>query len=317
MQQQEVTVVGGGLAGSEAAWQIARRGVRVRLYEMRPGRATAVHRTGDMAELVCSNSLKSMALTSAHGLLKEEMQRLGSVILECAREHRVPAGQALAVDREAFSAAVTGALEAEELITIVREEVTEIPESGIVILAVGPLVSDSLAGAIAAFTGVDYLYFFDAIAPVVLAESIDRSLVFAASRYGKGEGDDYLNCPMSGEEYDRFLSELLAGEMAPLHEFDATPFFEGCLARYVALRADEARGVDRSSYRGACARRRSAAAGQSCCRALFDGGVSDAAALAGAEAGLSVDSRARVGGVRAAWTGASELLHQCADRSRV
>jgi methylenetetrahydrofolate--tRNA-(uracil-5-)-methyltransferase len=182
-----------------------------------------------MAELVCSNSLKSMALTSAHGLLKEEMQRLGSVILECAREHRVPAGQALAVDREAFSAAVTGALEAEELITIVREEVTEIPESGIVILAVGPLVSDSLAGAIAAFTGADYLYFFDAIAPVVLAESIDRTLVFAASRYGKGDGDDYLNCPMSPEEYDRFLSELLAGEMAPLHEFDATPFFEGCL----------------------------------------------------------------------------------------
>ena len=229
MQQQEVTVVGGGLAGSEAAWQIARRGVRVRLYEMRPGRATAVHRTGDMAELVCSNSLKSMALTSAHGLLKEEMQRLGSVILTCAREHRVPAGQALAVDREAFAAAVTRSLEGEELITIVREEVTEIPASGIVVLAVGPLVSDKLAGAIAAFTGVDYLYFFDAIAPVVLAGSIDRSVVFAASRYGKGDGDDYLNCPMSAEEYGRFYSALLGGEMAPLHEFDATPFFEGCL----------------------------------------------------------------------------------------
>jgi methylenetetrahydrofolate--tRNA-(uracil-5-)-methyltransferase len=222
-------VVGAGLAGSEAAWQIARRGVDVRLYEMRPVRQTAVHRTGHFAELVCSNSLKSLALSTAHGLLKEEMRRLGSLILRAAVEHRVPAGQALAVDREAFADAVTRALAEEPRVTIVREEAREIPPEGVVVLAVGPLVSESLAAAIGAFTGQDYLYFFDAIAPVVLADSIDRAVVFPASRYGKGEGDDYLNCPMTEAEYDRFIGELLSGEMAPLHEVDKTPFFEGCL----------------------------------------------------------------------------------------
>ncbi len=228
MRAQTVTVVGGGLAGSEAAWQIARCGLKVRLYEMRPVRGTAVHRTGHLAELVCSNSLKSLALSTAHGLLKEEMKQLGSLILRCALERRVPAGQALAVDRDAFAEAVTRALEAEPNVTIIREEVREIPPDGIVILAVGPLVSESLAASIARFTGEDYLYFYDAISPVVLANSIDRSVVFAASRYGKG-GDDYLNCPMNGEEYDRFLAALLAAELATLHEFDKTPFFEGCL----------------------------------------------------------------------------------------
>jgi methylenetetrahydrofolate--tRNA-(uracil-5-)-methyltransferase len=229
MGAQTVTVIGGGLAGSEAAWQIARAGIDVRLYEMRPVRGTAVHRTGNMAELVCSNSLRSLALTTAHGLLKEEMKLLGSLILDCALKARVPAGQALAVDRDEFAEGVTRALEAEPRVTIIREEVCEIPSDGIVILAVGPLVSEKLAAAIARFTGEDYLYFYDAISPVVLADSIDRSVVFAASRYGKGDGDDYLNCPMSGEEYDLFLTELLAGELAPLHEFDKTPFFEGCL----------------------------------------------------------------------------------------
>ncbi len=229
MRAQTITVVGGGLAGSEAAWQIARCGLEVRLYEMRPVRGTAVHRTGHLAELVCSNSLKSLALSTAHGLLKEEMKQLGSLILSCALDCRVPAGQALAVDRDAFAEAVTSALEAEPNVTIVREEVCEIPPDGIVILAVGPLVSESLAASIARFTGEDYLYFYDAISPVVLADSIDRSVVFAASRYGKGGGDDYLNCPMNGEEYDRFLAALLAGELATLHEFDKTPFFEGCL----------------------------------------------------------------------------------------
>jgi methylenetetrahydrofolate--tRNA-(uracil-5-)-methyltransferase len=229
VQAPSVIVVGGGLAGSEAAWQIARRGVKVRLYEMRPAQQTAVHRTGHLAELVCSNSLKSLALSSAHGLLKEEMKRLGSLILDRALEQRVPAGQALAVDRDAFAEAVTRAIEAEPGVTLVREEVREIPDDGIVILAVGPLVSERLAGAIAELTGSDYLYFFDAISPVVLADSIDRSVVFAASRYGKGGGDDYLNCPMSREEYDRFYDAVLAGELAPLHEIDETPFFEGCL----------------------------------------------------------------------------------------
>jgi methylenetetrahydrofolate--tRNA-(uracil-5-)-methyltransferase len=229
MQAQTVTVVGGGLAGSEAAWQLARRGVEVKLYEMRPVRKTPVHRTDRMAELVCSNSLKSLDTSTAHGLLKDEMGRMGSLILRCALANRVPAGQALAVDRETFAAAVTEAVEAEPNITVIREEVTEIPADGIVILAVGPLVSESLATSIAAFTGEDYLYFFDAIAPVVLADSIDRSIVFAASRYDKGGDDAYLNCPFDEESYERFITELLAGEMAPLHEFDETPFFEGCL----------------------------------------------------------------------------------------
>ncbi len=229
MDAHPVTIIGGGLAGSEAAVQVARRGVRVRLYEMRPGRATAVHRTGDLAELVCSNSLKSLALDTAHGLLKEEMRRLGSVVLDCALRNRVPAGSALAVDRDRFAADVTRTVEGEPLVEIVREEMPEIPRDGIVIVAAGPLVSDSLARSIAAFTGRDHLYFFDAIAPVVEADSIDREVVFAASRYGKGEGADYLNCPLDREQYARFVDALLAGEQAPLHDLDRTPFFEGCL----------------------------------------------------------------------------------------
>ncbi len=235
-----VVVVGGGLAGSEAAWQAARRGVRVRLYEMRPARPTAVHKSGHLAELVCSNSLKSLELSTAHGVLKEEMGRLGSVILESAVRNRVPAGGALAVDRERFAAEVTERLESEPLIEIVREEVTEIPAQAQVVLAVGPLVSDTLAAAIAEFTGQDYLYFFDAIAPVIEADTIDREIVFAASRYGKGGGDDYLNCPMSQAEYEGFIEALLAGEQAPLHEFDKTPYFEGCMP----LEAMAARGLD-------------------------------------------------------------------------
>jgi methylenetetrahydrofolate--tRNA-(uracil-5-)-methyltransferase len=224
-----VTVIGGGLAGSEAAWQVAERGVPVRLIEMRPVRSTEVHHGDRLAELVCSNSLKSLELANAHGLLKEEMRRLGSLILDCATRTRVPAGAALAVDRECFAEAVTEKLEANPRVTIVREEAREIPSDGIAILAAGPLVSESLAASIAGFTGEDYLYFFDAIAPVIEAESIDRSLVFAASRYGKGDGADYLNCPMTDAEYGGFIDELLAGEKAPLHEIDSTPFFEGCL----------------------------------------------------------------------------------------
>jgi len=224
-----VTVVGAGLAGSEAAWQIAGRGVRVRLFEMRPVRPTAVHRTSDFAELVCSNSLKSMERATPHGLLKDEMTALGSKILECARLHRVPAGGALAVDRDRFAAAVTASLSAHPLIEIVREEVLDIPEEGIVVLAVGPLVAERLQTAIARFTGQEYLHFFDAIAPVIEADTIDRGVVFAASRYGKGGGEDYLNCPMTEGEYAAFVAAVLSGEKAPLHDFDTTPFFEGCL----------------------------------------------------------------------------------------
>ena len=229
MDTPPVTVVGAGLAGSEAAWQIARRGVAVRLFEMRPERPTAVHRTSDFAELVCSNSLKSMELATPHGLLKEEMRSLESLILDRALAHRVPAGGALAVDRERFARAVTEAVASHPRIEVVRKEVVEIPSEGIVVLAVGPLVSEALAASIARFTGQGYLHFFDAIAPVIDAETIDRSVVFAASRYGKGDGDDYLNCPMTQEEYGAFIAALVSAEKAPLHEIDTTPFFEGCL----------------------------------------------------------------------------------------
>jgi methylenetetrahydrofolate--tRNA-(uracil-5-)-methyltransferase len=244
MPATEVTVVGAGLAGSEAAWQIAQRGVRVRLYEMRPVRPTAVHRTSDCAELVCSNSLKSLDHATPHGLLKEEITALGSKILECALLHRVPAGGALAVDRDEFAKTVTAALSAHPLIELVREEVVEIPGSGIVVLAVGPLVSERLQEAIARFTGQDYLFFFDAIAPVIEADTIDRDIAFEASRYGKGGGADYLNCPMTREEYEGFVGALLAGEKAPLHEFDKTPFFEGCLPIEEMAR----RGVDTLAF---------------------------------------------------------------------
>ena len=244
MPASAVTVVGAGLAGSEAAWQIAQRGVPVRLYEMRPVRETAVHRTSDCAELVCSNSLKSLEHATPHGLLKEEMTALGSKILECALLHRVPAGGALAVDRDEFAKAVTAAMTSNPLIELVREEVVEIPDGGIVVLAVGPLVSEQLQAAIARFTGQDHLYFYDAIAPVIEADTIDRDVVFDASRYGKGGGADYLNCPMTREEYEAFVAALLAGEKAPLHEFDTTPFFEGCLPIEEMAR----RGVDTLAF---------------------------------------------------------------------
>ena len=224
-----VTIVGAGLAGSEAAGRAARRGVRVRLFEMRPKRPTAVHRTGDFAELVCSNSLKSVEPQTPHGLLKAELAALGSLIVSCASAHRVPAGGALAVDREPFARAVTESLTSHPLIEVVREEVTGIPADGIVVITAGPLVSEALSAAIARFTGESALHFFDAIAPVVEADTIDRSVVFPASRYDKGGGEDYLNCPMSRAEYDAFIGALLAGEKAPLHEPDTTPFFEGCL----------------------------------------------------------------------------------------
>jgi len=244
MDPSRVTVVGAGLAGCEAAWQIARRGVRVRLFEMRPARTTPAHTTANFAELVCSNSLKSLDRATAHGLLKEEMTALGSMIVASAMAHRVPAGGALAVDRERFARSVTATLSSEPLVEIVREEVPEIPDEGIVVLAVGPLVSQALAGSIARFTGQDYLHFFDAIAPVIEADSIDRSIVFPASRYGKGGGEDYLNCPMNRVEYEAFVAALLAGEKAPLHAFDSTPFFEGCLPIEEMAR----RGIDTLSF---------------------------------------------------------------------
>jgi methylenetetrahydrofolate--tRNA-(uracil-5-)-methyltransferase len=224
-------VVGGGLAGSEAAWALAGRGVRVTLHEMRPVKMTAAHQTDRLAELVCSNTFKSVEPSNAHGLLKAEMRRLGSVVLQAADEARVPGGTALAVDRVAFAEGVQRRILAEPNITVVRGEVTELPSVGAGgIIATGPLTSEALAGAIARRLGVNALAFYDAIAPIVAADSLDLSRLFRASRYGKGDGDDYLNAPLTRKQYEAFVAALLAGEQyVPGHEFDKAAYFEGCL----------------------------------------------------------------------------------------
>lgn len=228
MSTAHVTIVGGGLAGSEAAWQAAERGARVRLCEMRPDTPTAAHQTGRLGEIVCSNSLKSDEPGTAPYLLKEELRRAGSLLIDVAHEVAVPAGAALAVDRERFSERVTARLEAHPNVAIVRGEVVDLPEDGVVVLATGPLTSPALSETIARLTGSDHLYFYDAISPVVEAETIDTSIAFRAARYGKG-GDDYLNCPFTKDEYDVFYDALTAAESAPLHEFEQTMFFEACL----------------------------------------------------------------------------------------
>lgn len=235
----DVTVIGAGLAGTEAAWQLASRGVSVRLYEMRPTKATPVHRSDRFAELVCSNSLRSDNLSNAHGLLKEEMRRLGSLVLEAADGARVPAGQALAVDRDVFAQRITDTIESSPLIQVVREEVEAIPEDGIVVLATGPLTSESLSSSIRAFTGSEHLYFYDAVSPVVEVDTIDFDKAFRASRYGKG-GDDYINCPMNREEYQRFYDALIAASTVDIHELDKGVYFESCLPIEVMA----SRGVD-------------------------------------------------------------------------
>ena len=223
-----VTIVGGGLAGSEAAWQLARRGVSVDLYEMRPVRQTPVHQTGDLAELVCSNSLRGNALDQAAGLLKEEMRRMGSLVIRVADSVRVPAGSALAVDRGLFARRITEEVEALPEVTLHREEVPRIPDDPVTIVATGPLTSEVLAAEVAAFVGREHLYFYDAVSPVIDAESIDFDRVFRASRYGKG-GDDYLNCPLDEEQYRAFYGALTTAESATLHAFEHEFFFEGCL----------------------------------------------------------------------------------------
>ncbi len=239
-----VTVVGGGLAGREAAWQIAQRGLDVVLYEMRPRRMTPAHVSDRLAELVCSNSLGSDLPDRASGLLKDELRAMDSLALACADEARVPAGGALAVDRERFADAVTRRITAHPRIQLLREEVTTIPD-GPAVIATGPLTSDALAAQIAALTGEDYLYFYDALAPIVSAESIDMSIAFRASRYGKGDAD-YINCPMTEEAYYRFVDALTAAERIPLRDFEGEPdrFFEGCLA--VEVMAE--RGRDTLAY---------------------------------------------------------------------
>jgi methylenetetrahydrofolate--tRNA-(uracil-5-)-methyltransferase len=229
-QSSSIVVIGGGLAGSEAAWQVAQRGVPVTLYEMRPQISTPAHKTDFLAELVCSNSLGSDLPDRAPGVLKQELRRLGSLILRCADAAMVPAGGALAVDRHVFAQAVTGAIASHPLICLVREEVSQLPTQGITIVATGPLTSDNLAREIAALAGQEHLYFYDAMAPIVTLESIDSSKVFRASRYGQGEAD-YINCPLTREEYDRFLAALLAAETIPLRHYEREDrrFFEACL----------------------------------------------------------------------------------------
>ncbi|HEY8550672.1 MAG TPA: methylenetetrahydrofolate--tRNA-(uracil(54)-C(5))-methyltransferase (FADH(2)-oxidizing) TrmFO [Vicinamibacterales bacterium] len=263
MTRPAVQIIGAGLAGSEAAWQVASRGVPVVLHEMRPVRGTAVHKTDGFAELVCSNSFRGDKLDNAVGLLKEEMRRLGSLIMRAAEAARVPAGAALAVDRERFSAAVTEAISTHPLITVVRGEVPEIPspreDGGPIIIATGPLTSDALSADIVRFVGREHLSFYDAISPIVLAETIDRTKVFRASRWdrsirsskdaGEAEGPacsvddgqgDYLNCPFTRAEYERFYDALVHAESATVHDFDRARFFEGCLPIEVMAH----RGID-------------------------------------------------------------------------
>jgi methylenetetrahydrofolate--tRNA-(uracil-5-)-methyltransferase len=230
-----VTVIGAGLAGSEAAWQIARQGVPVTLYEMRPKVKTPAHHTDWFAELVCTNSLRSNSITNAVGLLKEEMRRLDSLILRAADAHAVPAGGALAVDREGFSNAVTETLAQHPLVEVRREEVTEIPDQGIVVVATGPLTSPALSESIRRFIGADYLYFYDAASPIVTKESIDMDKVYIASRYGKGEAA-YLNCPFDEEQFQAFYDALVQAETAPVHDFEEEKYFEGCMPIEVMAR---------------------------------------------------------------------------------
>src|SRR5688572_616980 len=228
-----VHVIGGGLAGSEAAWQLAERGCRVVLHEMRPVHRTPAHQTDRFAELVCSNTFKSTETSNAHGLLKAEMRLLGSMVLEAADLARVPGGTALTVDRDAFAAAVTERVTSHPLIEVVRDAVTTIPSPGII--ATGPLTSEALSEAIRARTGSDALSFYDAIAPIVAYDSVDHGIVFRASRYGKetmegaSEEGAYLNCPMSRDEYEAFLDALSTADQYRTHEFDQVPYFEGCM----------------------------------------------------------------------------------------
>lgn len=234
-----VNVIGGGLAGCEAAYQLAVRGVPVRIFEMKPLKFSPAHKSPALAELVCSNSLRSNAVDSAVGLLKEEMRKLGSLIIKGADLTQVPAGKALAVDRERFSACITEAITAHPLISLIREEVTDIPAEELTIVATGPLTSEALSAKLADLIGAEYLYFYDAIAPIVFKESINMEVVFNASRYGQGEGD-YLNCPMDQSQYKSFIEYVRKAEKVPPRAFEEAVYFEGCLP--VEIMAD--RGED-------------------------------------------------------------------------
>ena len=244
MSNKTVTVIGGGLAGVEAANQLAMAGIKVKLYEMKPQKYSPAHKNENLAELVCSNSLKAERVGSAAGLLKEEMRRFGSVCLEAADKAKVPAGGALAVDRDVFSALITRNVENNENITVIREEVTEIPD-GIVIVAAGPLVSETLAKKIGDLLGNDFLSFYDAAAPIVTADSIDMENAFTQSRYDRGGETDYINCPLNKEEYEAVYDAIINAESAPLHSFDKKKdVYEGCMPIEVLA----SRGKDTMRY---------------------------------------------------------------------
>lgn len=242
---KKVIIVGAGMAGSEAAWQVAQRGIKVALYEMRPEKSTPAHKTEKFAELVCSNSLRGAGLENAVGLLKEEMRQLNSIIMESADINRVPAGGALAVDREGFSQYITDKVKNHPNVTVINKEIETIPQEddAITIIASGPLTSEVLAKSIGELTGQDYFYFYDAAAPLISKESIDMSKAYRASRYGKGTAD-YINCPMDKEEYEKFWQELTTAELAPIKEFEKAKFFEGCMPVEEMAR----RGIDTLLY---------------------------------------------------------------------
>lgn len=242
---KKVIIVGAGMAGGEAAWQVAQRGIKVDLYEMRPEKSTPAHKTEKFAELVCSNSLRGAGLENAVGLLKEEMRQLNSIIMESADINRVPAGGALAVDREGFSQYITDKVKNHPNVTVINKEIETIPQEddAITIIASGPLTSEVLAKSIGELTGQDYFYFYDAAAPLISKESIDMSKAYRASRYGKGTAD-YINCPMDKEEYEKFWQELTTAELAPIKEFEKAKFFEGCMPVEEMAR----RGIDTLLY---------------------------------------------------------------------
>ena len=242
---KKVIIIGAGMAGSEAAWQVAQRGIKVDLYEMRPEKSTPAHKTEKFAELVCSNSLRGAGLENAVGLLKEEMRQLNSIIMESADINRVPAGGALAVDREGFSQYITDKVKNHPNVTVINKEIETIPQEddAITIIASGPLTSEVLAKSIGELTGQDYFYFYDAAAPLISKESIDMSKAYRASRYGKGTAD-YINCPMDKEEYEKFWQELTTAELAPIKEFEKAKFFEGCMPVEEMAR----RGIDTLLY---------------------------------------------------------------------
>lgn len=239
----DLVVIGGGLAGSEAAWQAAERGIRVLLYEMRPGSMTEAHQTGELAELVCSNSFKSNEVTNAHGLLKEELRILGSLIAQIADKTKIPAGSALAVDRNEFSRMVTEAISAHPKIDVIREEVLEISFDVPVIIATGPLTSERLTKGLQRVIQYDFIYFYDAISPIISGDSINVGIAFRASRYDKG-GADYMNCPMGKEEYEQFYHMLLSADKTPARDFEKIPYFEGCMPVEALAR----RGIDTLLY---------------------------------------------------------------------